>query len=149
MMSKLLAPRILILCTGNSCRSQMAAEFLRSLDANMEVDSAGTEPASRVHPLAVQVMKEAGRDIAGRTPLSVEEFLHRSFDYVITVCDNARETCPVFTGRVTHRLHMGFPDPAAVVGSPPEVLNAFRTIRDSIRETMTAWYRSLPTSPAE
>src|SRR5512136_1755181 len=89
-------PRILILCTGNSARSQMAAGFLKHILPDADIQSAGTSPAPAVHPGAVQVMKEAGIDISGNTTRSVAEFLHSPFDYVITVCDDAREACPVF-----------------------------------------------------
>ncbi len=132
--------RILVLCTGNSCRSQMAEGFLKSFGDDLEVFSAGTNPASMVHPRAVDVMKEVGIDISGNRAKSVFEFLPRSFDYVITVCDHAKETCPVFTGRVDHRLHMGFEDPAGVVGTKEEVLSAFRDTRDMIRKEFYEFY---------
>jgi len=130
-------PKILILCTGNSCRSQMAEGFLKSLDPSLHVFSAGTNPAARVHPLASKVMKEVGIDIGGNKPKNVEEFINDSFDYVITVCDNAKETCPVFIGKVHHRLHMGFDDPAEAVGTEEEVAAVFRRVRDEIRKTFT------------
>jgi arsenate reductase len=135
--------RILILCTGNSCRSQMAEGFLKSFDPALEVFSAGTHPASRVHPLAVRVMNEAGIDIAGNHPRNVDQFLAQSFDYVITVCDHARETCPVFTGKVVHHLHVGFEDPATAIGSEDEVLAVFRRIRDEIRSSFLEFPRRL------
>ena len=96
---------ILVLCTGNSCRSQMAEGFLRSFDPELDVQSAGTVPASEVHPLAVQVMREKGIDLSANRPKKVDEFLARPFDYVITVCDGAKESCPLFTGQVKHRVH--------------------------------------------
>ncbi len=133
--------RILILCTGNSCRSQMAEGFLRALDARLEVYSAGTAPAKQTHPKAVQVMAEVGVDISRGYPKPVEQFVHVSFDYVITVCDHARETCPVFTGKVRHRLHIGFDDPAEATGSEREVLAVFRRVRDEIQEKFTGLYR--------
>jgi arsenate reductase len=132
--------KILILCTGNSCRSQMAEAFLRSFDAHLDVYSAGTRPAGRVHPFAVQVMKELGIDLSVHSPKNVDQFVNDSFDYVITVCDNARETCPVFTGRVGKRLHIGFDDPANAEGSEEEILNVFRRVRDQIREKMGEFY---------
>ncbi len=132
--------KVLILCTGNSCRSQMAEAFLRSFDAHLDVDSAGTQPAGRVHPNTVKVMKELGIDLHSHTPKNVDQFVNDSFDYVITVCDNARETCPVFTGRVGKRLHIGFEDPADAGGSEEEILHAFRAIRDQIREKMLELY---------
>jgi arsenate reductase len=98
--------RILILCTGNSCRSQMAEGFLKTFAPKAEVFSAGTAPSANVHPLAIKVMHERGIDISRTAPKSVDQFLSQSFDYVITVCDSARESCPVFTGAVTTRLHI-------------------------------------------
>lgn len=133
--------RILILCTGNSARSQMAEAWLRSFGPDLEVVSAGTQPAGRVHPAAIQAMAEVGIDISRAFPKSVGEYLDQSFDYVITVCGNAEETCPSFQGKVGQRLHIGFEDPAAVTGSDAEVLNAFRRIRDEIRERLEAFYR--------
>jgi arsenate reductase len=132
---------ILILCTGNSCRSQMAEAWLASLDPALGVSSAGTAPAARVHPEAVAVMGEIGIDISGARPKSVDEFVSRPFDYVITVCDNARERCPVFTGQVRHRLHMGFDDPAEATGTGDEVTEEFRRVRDEIRERFSSLYR--------
>ena len=124
--------KILILCTGNTCRSQMAEGYLRSLDPSLELYSAGTEPGEQVHPLAVKVMQEKGIDINDGVPKTVEKFIDDSFDYVITVCDEAREMCPVFTGEVRHRLHIGFDDPAEATGTEEEVLAVFRRVRDEI-----------------
>jgi arsenate reductase len=132
---------ILILCTGNSCRSQMAEGFLRSFDAELEVFSAGTIPAGEVHPLAVQVMREKGIDLSANRPKSVEQFLAKPFDYVVTVCDGANESCPMFTGEVTHRLHIGFDDPAGATGSSDEVLAVFRRVRDEIEARFGEFYR--------
>jgi len=132
--------RILILCTGNSCRSQMAEGFLSSFDSRLSVKSAGTSPARRVHPLAVQVMGEAGVDLSVHTPKLVDQFLAESFDYVITVCDHARETCPLFTGTVRHRVHIGFEDPAEARGTPDEVLAVFRRVREEIRKAFHTLY---------
>jgi arsenate reductase len=132
---------ILILCTGNSCRSQMAEGFLKSFDSNLEVFSAGTNPSSRVHPKAVRVMKEIGIDISDGYPKDVDQFIHKSFDYVITVCDNAKETCPVFMGEVKETLHIGFDDPAEAAGTEEEILSEFRRIRDEIRERFYQFYR--------
>jgi arsenate reductase len=124
--------RILILCTGNSARSQMAEGLLRH-DAGdrFEVASAGTHP-SRVRSEAIEAMKEIGIDISFHRSKSVEEFADRSFDYVLTVCDQARESCPIYAGH-GRRLHRSFEDPAAVQGSDEERLNSFRKIRDEIR----------------
>ncbi|MGE5430109.1 MAG: arsenate reductase ArsC [Syntrophomonadaceae bacterium] len=123
---------ILILCTGNSCRSQMAEGFLKSFNPELEVYSAGTNPSSRVNPNAIRVMAEKGIDISKGYPKDVNEFTGRPFDYVITVCSNAKETCPVFTGKVSHRLHIGFDDPAEASGTEDEILNEFRRVRDEI-----------------
>lgn len=130
-----MSKRILILCTGNSARSQIAEGFLRSFDSSLEVFSAGTFPAEQVNPFAVGVMKEVGIDLSGHHPKSVDQFLDQPFDYVITVCDNAKETCPVFAGKVQHRVHLGFPDPAQARGSREDVLSVFRTVRDDIEST--------------
>lgn len=135
--------KILVLCTGNSCRSQMAEGWLKSFDSRLEVFSAGTAPAERVHPKAVQVMKEVGIDLSANYPKSVEQFLPINFEYVITVCDHANETCPVFMGQVAHRLHIGFEDPAAATGSEDRVLQEFRRIRDEIKEGFYKFYKSL------
>ncbi len=132
--------KILILCTGNSCRSQMAEGWLRSFDNRLQVFSAGTAPAETVHPLAVRVMAEAGIDLSSAIPKKVERFLYESFDYVITVCDHANETCPVFLGPVKNRLHIGFDDPALVKGEEEYVLNQFRRVRDEIRDEFYALY---------
>jgi arsenate reductase len=126
--------KILILCTGNSCRSQMARAFLQSLSSRIQVESAGTEPAARVHPRAVEVMAEIGLDIQSAYPKSVREFLDQTFDYVITVCGGAKESCPVFTGQVGQRLHIGFDDPAEASGTDAEVILEFRRVRDGIRK---------------
>ena len=132
--------KILVLCTGNSCRSQMAEGFLKSFDPKLEVFSAGTKPAERINPFAVRVMKEVGIDISEQFPKDVERFLNEEFDYVITVCDNAKETCPVFTGRVKNRLHIGFEDPAEAVGEEEEVLPVYRRVRDQIGEAFRKLY---------
>jgi arsenate reductase len=135
--------RILVLCTGNSCRSQMAEGFLRSFDASFDVHSAGTHPASAVHPYAVAVMQEVGIDLRGHHPKSVDQFLGESFDYVITVCDGAKETCPVFTGRVRHRLHIGFEDPAHARGTDEEIRSEFCRIRDQIYDRFREFVSTL------
>lgn len=132
--------KVLILCTGNSCRSQMAEGFLKSFDSMLEVHSAGTKPAERVHPKAVQVMKEVGIDLGSNRPKMVDRFLNQTFDYVITVCDHAKETCPVFTGKVKHRLHIGFDDPAEATGAEDEVYAVFRRVRDEIRQRFEKFY---------
>ena len=133
--------KILILCTGNSCRSQMAEGFLKSFDSNLEVYSAGTNPSSKVHAKAIKVMEEAGIDIHNNFPKSVEQFLNESFDYVITVCDNAKETCPVFIGKVGKQLHIGFEDPAEAKGTEEEIISEFRKIRDEIKNEFYKFYK--------
>ncbi len=125
--------KILVLCTGNSCRSQMAEGFIRTLDPEFEVFSAGTRPEKEVNKYAVAVMKEIGIDISSQYPKNAEKFTGEAFDYVITVCDNAREVCPVFTGDVKHRLHIGFNDPFGAKGSEEEILEVYRKVRDEIR----------------
>ena len=125
--------KILILCTGNTCRSQMAQAFLNSFDPCLEVYSAGTEPGNEVHPKTIQVMKELDFDLSRNKPEDVNKYLDRNFDYVITVCDEANETCPVFHGKVKQRLHIGFEDPALAKGTDVEVLKKFREIRDQIK----------------
>ncbi len=132
--------KILILCTGNSCRSQMAEGFLKSFDNKLEVFSAGTNPAYKVSSHAIRVMKEIGIDISSNKPKDVSSFLGESFDYVITVCDNAKETCPVFSGKVLKRLHIGFEDPAEAEGSEEEVLAVFRKVRDEIKNDFFNFY---------
>jgi arsenate reductase (thioredoxin) len=127
--------RVLILCTGNSARSQMAEGFLRhdSGDA-FEVFSAGTV-ASFVRPQAIQVMDELGIDISSHRSKSVDEFTGQEFDYVITVCDNAKESCPIFSGR-TKRIHWSFDDPAEPTSSEVKKLTVFRRVRDEIRKKL-------------
>jgi len=127
-----MAIKVLILCTGNSCRSQMAQGFLKSFHPEWDVRSAGTRPAHRVNPYAVRVMAEKGIDITGEHPKLVDQFIRDEFDYVVTVCDGAREVCPVFIGKVQHRLHIGFEDPADAIGTEEEILTVYRRIRDEI-----------------
>ncbi len=134
--------RILILCTGNSCRSQMAEGYLKSLDPDLEVFSAGTKPADKVNLFAVEVMKEIGIDISSGIPESVDKYLHFPFDYVITVCDNAKESCPIFTGKVSKRLHIGFDDPADAVGTKDEILPVYRKVRDEIKRDFYEFHQT-------
>jgi arsenate reductase len=134
--------KILILCTGNSCRSQMAEGFLKDFDQELYVRSAGTHPSDQIHPKAVRVMDEAGIDISGGKPENIDQYLKDEWDYVITVCDNAKETCPVFLGNVKHRLHIGFEDPAEATGTEDEVLSVFRRIRDEIKRDFKSLYNT-------
>ena len=133
--------RILILCTGNSCRSQMAHGFMQSFDDSLTVCSAGTKPAERLHPLAVEVMKEAGIDLSSHVPHDVEVYLHEPWDYVITVCGGANESCPAFAGAVGRRLHIGFDDPSQIEGSEAFVMSEFRRVRDAIKEAFFDFYQ--------
>ena len=135
--------KILILCTGNSCRSQMAEGFLKSFDSSLDVSSAGTNPSGVVHPKAIKVMKEVGVDISRGYPKKVDQFLDNYFDFVITVCDNAKETCPIFIGDVKEQLHIGFEDPADAVGTEEEILAEFRKIRDEIKERFEEFYNKI------
>lgn len=134
--------RILILCTGNSCRSQMAHGILQSLDEDIEVCSAGTKPAEHVNPQAIEVMREIGIDLSSHTPKNVAQYLDEEWDYVITVCGNANENCPIFNGKVKHRLHIGFDDPSEVIGSNNLIMGEFRRVRDEIEQTFKSFYIS-------
>ena len=139
-MKHVMMKRVLILCTGNSARSQMAEGLLRSFGGDrFEVFSAGTKP-STVRPEAIAVMAELGIDLSGHRSTHVQEFDGQRFDYVITVCDNANESCPIFPGE-TERIHWSVPDPAAVEGSETERLAAFRRVRDRLAETLRDFVR--------
>jgi arsenate reductase len=128
--------RVLILCTGNSCRSQMAEGLVNArLGDRWEAHSAGTSPAERVHPLAVRVMAEAGVDISGGVPKNVGPALDEGWDLVVTVCDSARETCPIFP-RPVARIHESFADPALATGPEEERLQVFRRVRDEIQDRL-------------
>jgi len=132
--------KILILCTGNSCRSQMAHGFLQSFDANLDVHSAGTQASGKLNPGAVQVMKEIGIDISQHTSDSVEKYLNEEWDYVITVCGGANESCPAFFGKVKHRLHIGFDDPSHAVGTDEFIKSEFVRVRDEIKAGFWKFY---------
>ena len=134
--------RILILCTGNSCRSQMAQGFLKSLDSSIEVFSAGTFPSSAVNPIAIEVMSEVGIDISNSKPQNVSQYLNDKWDYVITVCDDANETCPVFYGDVKHRLHYGYEDPSKFIGPEDQKIFEFRKIRDQIKAGFYSFFNN-------
>jgi len=135
--------RVLVLCTHNSSRSQMAEGLLRHLAGDrMEVFSAGSEP-SRVYPFAIEAMRQRGIDITGHTSRSLTEFLAQPFDVVMTVCDSAAEACPVFPGRA-ERLHWSFPDPSAAQGSDEEKLAVFVRVRDDIEAHLREWVATLP-----
>jgi arsenate reductase len=125
--------RVLFLCTGNSCRSHMAEGLLRSLaDEKFEVFSAGSKPTGKVHPLAIEAMRDIGVDISKHTSKSLDVFAGEKYDYVITVCDNAHEACPNFPG-ATKQLHWSFDDPAHASGTDEQKMRVFRRVRDEIR----------------
>ena len=134
--------KILVLCTGNSCRSQMAHGFLQSFDQNIEVFSAGIHPAEKVHPTAIRVMAEVGIDISHHTPKSVNHYLNESWDYVITVCGGANESCPMFTGEVRNRLHIGFDDPSEATGRSEFINREFHRVRDEIKARFYEFYQN-------
>jgi arsenate reductase len=120
----------------------MAQGFLQSFDNNLEVHSAGTNPALKVSSTAIKTMAEVGIDISNNKPKSVDEFLFYQWDYVITVCDEAKETCPVFTGKVLNRLHFGFEDPSKATGTEEYIMSEFRRIRDEIKNTFWNFYET-------
>lgn len=141
--------KILILCTGNSCRSQMAHGFLQSFDSNLMVRSAGTEASGKLNPKAVEVMKEIGIDISHHTSDAVDIYLGQEWDFVITVCGGANEACPAFIGKVKHRLHIGFDDPSHAIGSDKFIHSEFIRVRDEIREAFREFYGSLNSGLAD
>ena len=132
--------KILILCTGNSCRSQIAHGFLQSFDNRPEVYSAGTKPAEKVNPMAVKVMGEMGIDLSSHTPKSVNQYIGQEWDYVITVCGGANESCPMFTGKVRNRLHIGFDDPSEATGTQEFINREFHRVRDEIKARFYEFY---------
>ncbi len=132
--------KVLILCTGNSCRSQMAHGFLQSYDASIQVASAGTEASGRLNQKAVAAMQEIGIDISHHTSDSVTRYLEDTWDFVITVCGGANESCPTFTGKVKNRLHIGFDDPSHAVGTDAFVWSEYRRVRDEIKEAFHDFY---------
>ncbi len=132
-------PRVLILCTGNSCRSHMAEGILRAAAGDLvEVHSAGSKPAGYVHAKAIAALAEIGIDISGHTSKHMNDFLDRDIETVITVCGNADQACPMFPGQV-NRYHWGFDDPAHAHGTDEEVVNEFRRVRDEIRIVFEAY----------
>jgi arsenate reductase len=132
--------KILILCTGNTCRSQMAHGFLKTMAAGLDIQSAGTEPGGQVNPNAVKAMAELGIDISMHHPKPVNDFITDEWDYVITVCGGANETCPAFTGKVKQRLHIGFDDPSDARGTQEFITGEYRRVRDEIREAFEKFY---------
>ncbi|MEE4255610.1 MAG: arsenate reductase ArsC [Bacteroidales bacterium] len=138
--------KILIICTGNTCRSQMAEGFLKYIGPELEVSSAGTQAEGKVNPYAIKAMAELGIDISRQRSESITKYLDKAFDYVITVCDGAKESCPVFLGDVKHRIHIGFDDPAAAKGSEKEVMPIYRRVRDEIKSAFTKFYQKIQQS---
>lgn len=132
--------KVLILCTGNSCRSQMAHGYLQSFDSELTVCSAGTEASGRLNLKAVAAMKEDGIDISNHTSDSVSKYLDEAWDYVITVCGGANESCPAFIGNVKHRLHIGFDDPSHAIGTEEFIWSEFIRVRDEIKKGFWEFY---------
>ncbi|HPW70601.1 MAG TPA: arsenate reductase ArsC [Bacteroides graminisolvens] len=132
--------KVLILCTGNSCRSQMAHGFLQSFDKNITVCSAGTQASGKLNAGAVKAMAEVGIDISHHTSDPVEKYLGEEWDYVITVCGGANENCPMFVGKVNHRLHIGFDDPSHATGTSEFIESEFRRVRDEIKKGFQEFY---------
>ena len=133
--------KVLILCTGNSCRSQMAHGLLQSFDPNITVCSAGTEASGKLNQKAVAAMKEVGIDISHHISDSVDLYLDQEWDYVITVCGGANESCPAFIGKVKHRLHIGFDDPSHAVGTDEFIWSEYIRVRDEIKDGFWKFYQ--------
>ena len=132
--------KVLILCTGNSCRSQMAHGFLQSFDKNIMVCSAGTEASGKLNQKAVKAMNEIGLDISAHTSDSVSKYLNEEWDYVVTVCGGANESCPTFIGKVKNRLHIGFDDPSHAIGTEEFIWSEFIRVRDEIKRGFNKLY---------
>lgn len=132
--------KVLILCTGNSCRSQMAHGFLQSFDPKLTVCSAGTQASGKLNSKAVLVMKDIGIDISHHTSDPVEKYLNDEWDYVITVCGGANESCPTFLGKVKHRLHIGFDDPSHATGTDEFIWSEYIRVREEIKEGFRKFY---------
>ncbi len=133
--------KILILCTGNSCRSQMAHGFLQSFDKRLMVFSAGTKATGKLNENAITAMKEIGIDISNHTSELVDKYLYEEWDYVVTVCGGANENCLAFPGKVKHRLHIGFDDPSIATGSDKFIQSEFRRVREEIRQKFFKLYQ--------
>lgn len=132
--------RVLILCTGNSCRSQMAHGFLQSFDKGITVCSAGTKAAGKLNANAVKAMAEVGIDISTHTSDPVQKYIKERWDFVITVCGGANETCPTFTGKVGKRMHLGFDDPSHAEGTEEFIWSEFIRVRDEIKDRFYRFY---------
>lgn len=139
--------KILILCTGNSCRSQMAQGFLQSFNQDITVRSAGTEASGQLNELAVKAMAEIGIDISQHTSESVDKYLDQEWDYVITVCGGANEACPTFAGKVKQRLHMGFDDPSDAEGTEEFIWSEYLRVRNEIKEAFFNFQLKIPSKP--
>ncbi len=135
-----MAINVLILCTGNSCRSQMAHGFLQSFDKNLNVRSAGTRASGKLNDGAIKAMNEVGIDISHHTSDPVDKYLDEDWDYVITVCGGANESCPLFRGNVKHRIHIGFDDPSHAIGSTEFIESEFQRVRDEIKTKFAEFY---------
>ncbi|MFC2088221.1 arsenate reductase ArsC [Calditrichota bacterium] len=132
--------RVLILCTGNSCRSQIAEGYIKHWYPEWEVYSAGTKPSFQVHPIAISVMREIGIDISNSSPKNIDKFLSQEFDYVITVCSIAKENCPIFSGKVNILEHIAFDDPAEATGTEEEIIDEFRRVRNDISAKLKSYF---------
>lgn len=133
--------KVLILCTGNSCRSQMAHGFLQSFDNRIKVFSAGTEASGKLNANAVKAMGEIGIDISNHTSDSIDKYINDEWNYVITVCGGANESCPAFLGKVEKRLHIGFDDPSHAVGSDEFIWSEFIRVRNEIKDRFYRFYK--------
>ena len=137
-----MSKQVLILCTGNSCRSQMAEGLINTrLSPDFRAASAGTDPSGYVHPKAIAAMAELGIDLSQNESKNLEQFRGQYFDYVITVCDSANENCPVWLDKAGARYHIGFDDPAKATGTDEEIMAEFRRVRDEIEEQVLTFLR--------
>jgi arsenate reductase len=134
--------KILIVCTGNSCRSQMAEAFLKRIAPELDIISAGTEPENSLSRSTIEVMKELDIDMTDHYPKDVYDYSGKSFDYVITLCDNAKKSLPKFSGRVSKKIHVGFVDPAMAKGNKESILNEYREVRDDIKNAFIHLYET-------
>ncbi len=148
-MDELIKMKVLILCTGNSCRSQMAEAILQRLDNEIQVVSAGTNPAQQIHPVAVTALAEIGIDISEAKTKNILDYLNDDWDYLITVCDVANETCPSFNGTVGNKIYIKFDNPLAYEGDDEFILNLVRNNRDRMIEEFEFFYREILTKNKE
>lgn len=141
--SNLAGKKTVIICTGNSCRSQMAEGWLRSFDERLEIVSAGVKPELSMNRYAIKVMEEVGIDIKNHFPKSVNDYKDYDFDYIITVCDSAKTNCPVFSSKTARLIHLPFEDPADAKGSDEEIIEVYRRVRDQIRDKFYEFYKDM------